>query len=99
MGHWAWGIGHGALVLSVPLRGSKLRVASVGDTLRERREAEVLGIAFSSCLPPLLITNYVSAAVASPRSLLASRRERHYVACFSPLASITNYSVPLKVNS
>ncbi|MBD2736674.1 MULTISPECIES: hypothetical protein [Nostoc] len=36
-GHGAWGIGHGALVLSLPLRGSKLRVAS-------RREAEVLGI-------------------------------------------------------
>ncbi|MBD2733632.1 hypothetical protein H6H03_06850 [Nostoc paludosum FACHB-159] len=31
------GIGHWALVLNVPLRGSKLRVAS-------RREAEVLGI-------------------------------------------------------
>ena len=31
-------MGDGALVLSVPLRGSKLRVASVCDTLRERRE-------------------------------------------------------------
>ncbi|MEH2062904.1 MAG: hypothetical protein V7K50_11560 [Nostoc sp.] len=43
MGHWVWGIGDWGLVLSVPLWGSKLRVASRREAVGAASRREVLG--------------------------------------------------------